>query len=58
MSTEMGEYQDTGKRERGIETRNLRTLLIASAVLGVGSYFWAKTTWGIVVYAKAWWSSI
>jgi hypothetical protein len=57
MSTELGEYKGSGTKKRRIERRNLRTLLIASAVLGIGSYFWARTVWSMVRYAEALWYS-
>lgn len=54
-STEKGEYQASGIKERGIERRNFKTLVIASTVVGVLSYFGMMTTWGLVSSAKAWW---
>jgi len=56
MSTELGEYNG-GSKEQGIERRNLRTLIIASAFVGVASFFWMRTTWGLVGFAKTWWFS-
>jgi len=56
-STEVGKYEASGSKERGIERRNLRTLVIASAVIGVASYFWMRTTWGLVGLVKARWFS-
>jgi len=57
MSTELGEYKAQGLKERGIERRNLRTLVMASAFMGLASYFWMRTTWGLVGWARARWYS-
>jgi hypothetical protein len=53
----MGEYEATGLKVSGVERRNLRTLVIASTLVGVASYIGMKTTWGIVGGLRAWWFS-
>lgn len=55
MSTERGEYKVSDFKNRQYEKRGLRTLIIASAVEGVFSYFSVVTAWGLVGHAKAWW---
>lgn len=57
-NTEAGKYESSGLKERGVERRNLRTLVIASAVVGMASYFWMRTTWGLVGLIKARWLSV
>jgi len=49
--TELGEFKE-GLTEKGVERRNLRTLVLASAVVGGVGYFWLRTTWGLVGAAK------
>lgn len=46
--TELGEYDDADMASKGIERRNLRTVVLATAVLGGLGYFWMRTTWGLV----------
>jgi hypothetical protein len=55
MSTEKGEYKASDFKNRQYERRGLRTLVIASAAVGVLSYFSMVTAWGLVEHAKAWW---
>jgi len=52
MSTEKGKYEASGIKERGIERRNFKTLVIASTVVGVLSYFGMMTTWGLMNSAR------
>ena len=53
--TELGEYDESSVPQVGIETRNFRTLVVASAVIAVLSYVGMRTTWGIVAGLRAWW---
>jgi len=57
----MGEYEATGLKASGVERRNLRILVIASALasafVGVVSFIGMKTTWGIMGGLRAWWFS-
>ena len=53
--TELGEYAPSGIKEESIEKRNLRTLIVFSAVLGILSYVGMRTTWGIVGGLRSWW---
>jgi len=50
----MGDYEEMKKSDTGVEKRNLRTLVIASAVIGVLSYFGMRTTWGLVAAVGEW----
>jgi hypothetical protein len=51
--TELGEYEPSSN-PRSVETRNLRTLVLASAVMGGVGYVWFRTTWGFIGLAKTW----
>lgn len=53
MSTEAGRYEASGLKERGVERRNLKTLVIASTVIGVASYLCMRTTWGLLRMIQA-----
>ena len=53
-TTELGTYENSGLGKSGVERRNFRTLVIASAFVGAASYFWIRTTWGLVGCVKAW----
>jgi hypothetical protein len=55
-TTSMGEYV-SGLKESGVERRNLRVLVLASAFMGVVSYFCLKTTFGIIGNVREWWFS-
>jgi len=52
--TSMGDYEEMKKSDTGVERRNLRTLVVASAVIGVLSYFGMRTTWGLVAVVREW----
>jgi hypothetical protein len=54
-TTELGEYDDSSIPNTGIETRNFRTLVVASTVVALISYMGMRTTWGIVGGLRAWW---
>ena len=54
-STALGENV-SGIKESGIERRNLKALVIASAVMGVVGYLCMRGTWGIVGnLSRSWW---
>jgi len=54
-TTELGEYEVSHRKETSIERRNLRTLVVFSAVVGLFSYVGMRTTWGIVAGLRNWW---
>jgi len=49
-ATALGEYNGSGLKQPGIERRNFRTLILASAVFAAVSYCGMKTTW----YFSSW----
>jgi hypothetical protein len=55
-TTELGEYEHSELKETSIERRNLRSLVLFSAVVGVLSYVGMRTTWGILDGLRNWWS--
>jgi hypothetical protein len=56
-TTELGAYEVSGMKGTGIEERNLRTLIAASAFISVVSYLWMRTTFGIVGSLRTWYFS-
>ncbi|KAG0646081.1 hypothetical protein D0Z07_8255 [Hyphodiscus hymeniophilus] len=55
LTTEEGVYEESATKQTGIEKRNFRTLVAASAALAVISYLGMRTTWGIVGGLRNWW---
>jgi hypothetical protein len=56
-TTELGEYEESGIKQTGIEKRNFRTLVVASTVVAVVSYVGMRSTWGIMGGLRTWWSA-
>jgi hypothetical protein len=52
-TTPKGE-NESGLKESGVERRNLRTLVIASAFMGIVSYFCLRSTFGLVGNVRGW----
>ena len=59
FDTVTDEGKDEGRANyRSVERRNLQTLMVFAAVMGVGSYVAGRTGWGIVERVLGWWNGL